>query len=209
MPNWYEWIGYAASLIVLISLIMSSVKRLRWINMIGSLIFSIYGILISSYPVALMNLGIVIVNIYYLRQIYSRKDLFKLISIENNIYLNHFMEVYKKDMSHFIDVDQNINEKDLIRYFVIRNTIPAGLFVGKPAGKNTLEILIDYSTPTYRDFKIAQYLYDKNKEVFLSQGFKVLISKPGQSQHQNYLEKIGFKLSQYKNESYYMKEIQE
>lgn len=209
MPNWYEWIGYAASLIVLISLIMSSVKKLRWINMIGSLIFSIYGILISSYPVALMNLGIVIVNIYYLRQIYSRKDLFKLISIENNIYLNHFMEVYKKDMSHFIDVDQNINGKDLIRYFVIRNTIPAGLFVGKPIGEDTLEILIDYSTPTYRDFKIAQYLYEKNKEVFLSQDFKVLISKPGQPQHQKYLEKIGFKLSQYKNEPYYMKEIQE
>jgi len=77
MPSLVEWIGYIASLIVLISLVMSSVKRLRWINLTGSLIFAVYGVLISSYPVAVMNLGIVLVNTYYLYQIYSKKDLFQ------------------------------------------------------------------------------------------------------------------------------------
>jgi hypothetical protein len=43
MDKYLEYIGYVASLIVLISLLMSSVKRLRWINMIGSLIFGAYG----------------------------------------------------------------------------------------------------------------------------------------------------------------------
>ena len=62
--NILDWIGYVASLIVLVSLLMSSIKKLRWINMVGALIFSIYGFMIGSMPTGLMNLGIVIISKY-------------------------------------------------------------------------------------------------------------------------------------------------
>ena len=35
-----EWIGYIASLIVLVSLLMSSIKKLRWINLFGALMWA-------------------------------------------------------------------------------------------------------------------------------------------------------------------------
>ena len=143
--------------------------------MTGSIIFAIYGLLIKSYPVAVMNMGIVLVNIYYLRQIYGRIDLFKLIPIADYAYFNHFMDVYKKDMSKFIDVQLDITKEGLLKYFVIRNTIPAGLFIGNPIEDDKLEILVDYTTPAYRDFKIAQYLFEQQKEVFLDRGFKFLL----------------------------------
>lgn len=207
MPGWYEWIGYAASLIVLISLIMSSVKRLRWINLTGSLIFAVYGLLITSYPVAVMNLGIVFVNSYYLYQIYSKKDLFELIPIKDNAYFEHFMDVYRKDMSQFINLEHDITQNGLIKFFVSRNTIPAGLFIGKKVEDNKLEIWVDYTTPTYRDFKIAEYIYTQKREVFIEQGFKVLLTKPGKEKHNTYLEKIGFEKTTYLGELYYKKEI--
>ena len=47
-----ELVGYFASLLVLISLLMTSVVKLRVINMIGSLIFAVYALLICSYPTA-------------------------------------------------------------------------------------------------------------------------------------------------------------
>ncbi len=207
MPGWYEWIGYAASLIVLISLIMSSVKRLRWINLTGSLIFAVYGLLITSYPVAVMNLGIVFVNSYYLYQIYSKKDLFELIPIKDNAYFEHFMDVYRKDMSQFINLEHDITQNGLIKFFISRNTIPAGLFIGKKVEDNKLEIWVDYTTPTYRDFKIAEYIYTQKREVFIEQGFKVLLTKPGKEKHNTYLEKIGFEKTTYLGELYYKKEI--
>ena len=61
-----DYLGYAASLIVLISLLMSSIKKLRWINLAGALLFGIYGFMIQSLPTGFMNLGIVIIDIYYL-----------------------------------------------------------------------------------------------------------------------------------------------
>ena len=44
-----ELVGYLASLLVLVSLLMTSVTKLRVINMIGSFIFAIYALLIASY----------------------------------------------------------------------------------------------------------------------------------------------------------------
>jgi hypothetical protein len=39
-----EILGYVASLLVAASLMMSGVRRLRWINLAGSLAFAAYGL---------------------------------------------------------------------------------------------------------------------------------------------------------------------
>lgn len=70
---WLEFLGYIASFIILVSLLMSSIVKLRWINLLGSAIFSVYGFLIGALPVAFMNLCISLINIYYLIKIYHKK----------------------------------------------------------------------------------------------------------------------------------------
>lgn len=61
-----EWIGYAASAGVLLSFLMRDIRTLRMVNSVGCFLFIIYGILLSSVPVILTNVIIVIINIYYL-----------------------------------------------------------------------------------------------------------------------------------------------
>ncbi|SHI23068.1 YgjV family protein [Ferrimonas marina] len=67
----WEWVGYLASILVAISLMMSNIKALRWWNMAGAALFVAYGTAISAIPVALVNGFIVLINIYYLYKIYS------------------------------------------------------------------------------------------------------------------------------------------
>ena len=62
----YELIGYVGSALVVISMLMTSVIRLRVINLAGSLIFTCYALLIRSYPTAAMNVFLVGINIYHL-----------------------------------------------------------------------------------------------------------------------------------------------
>ncbi len=76
-----EIIGYFASLVVAISLMMNSVIKLRVFNLIGSLIFSIYGFLINSYPVAFLNLFISFVNIYYLYKMNKISEYFSILQV--------------------------------------------------------------------------------------------------------------------------------
>ena len=208
MPSLLEWVGYAASLIVLISLLMTSVKRLRWINLFGSLIFAVYGIAIGAIPVGAMNAGIVLINAYFIYQMYTKKDYFTLIQMNHETeYFNHFMSFYKENMKSFMIVEENLDNPNYVKIFTLRNTVPAGLFVCKIIDPSTLEILVDYVTPAYRDFKIGRFLFEDQKDFFKNQGYNKLTSKPGNEKHQSYLKKMGFIEQSIKNETIFVKSL--
>jgi hypothetical protein len=62
-----EWVGYLASLVLMISFLMKNIITLRIINSIGAIIFVIYGFMLDvSWPIVITNLFILGVNVYYL-----------------------------------------------------------------------------------------------------------------------------------------------
>ena len=67
----FELLGYMASVFVAVSLMMRSVTKLRVINLVGAVLFTVYGLIIAAYPVAVVNGFIVLVNIYYLQQMHK------------------------------------------------------------------------------------------------------------------------------------------
>uniref|UniRef100_Q0HY62 Uroporphyrinogen decarboxylase n=1 Tax=Shewanella sp. (strain MR-7) TaxID=60481 RepID=Q0HY62_SHESR len=69
----WEWVGYLASVVVAISLMMSNIKKLRWWNLLGSALFVAYGVAIQAYPVAAVNFFIVLIDAYYLVVIYREQ----------------------------------------------------------------------------------------------------------------------------------------
>ena len=64
--TWMEWIGIAATCLVLISFMQKSEANIRKINMVGSVLFVIYGVLINSLSVWLLNGICILVNLYKL-----------------------------------------------------------------------------------------------------------------------------------------------
>lgn len=66
----WEWVGYLASVVVAISLMMSNIKKLRWWNLVGAALFVAYGLAIGALPVALVNFFIVLIDLYYLIKLY-------------------------------------------------------------------------------------------------------------------------------------------
>ncbi len=71
--SWVEWLGYLASILIGISMFMKDIVKLRFINLIGSILFAIYGFIIKAYPVAIINVIIAFVNIYYIYDITKKK----------------------------------------------------------------------------------------------------------------------------------------
>nr|WP_242131577.1 uroporphyrinogen decarboxylase [Aestuariivivens marinum] len=67
-----EYVGYLASLMVLLSFTMKGIKKLRLVNMIGCILFILYGFLMPSLriglPIIIANVAIFSVNFYYLLQ---------------------------------------------------------------------------------------------------------------------------------------------
>ena len=64
-----EWVGYLASLVLMISFLMKDINTLRIINSIGALLFIVYGfMLVTSWPIIISNTFILGINTYYLSQ---------------------------------------------------------------------------------------------------------------------------------------------
>ena len=68
-----EWVGYSASLFIVISLTMTSIVKLRIINSIGCLLFVIYGLNVKAYHVVISNALIIMINIYNLYMLFKSK----------------------------------------------------------------------------------------------------------------------------------------
>jgi len=188
-----EYIGYLASVIVLISLLMSSVKKLRWINLFGSLAFVVYGFLIKAYPIAILNIFTVSINVYYIVKMANTKTYFKVLEIDKNSkYLEYFLKLHEEDLVKYFDINEiDVDAADL-SFYILRDIVPAGVFSGKRYDDSTLLIQLDYVSPPYRDFSLGKFLYLQQKEVFTNKGFKRLITFTNNPVHMKYLLKMGF-----------------
>ncbi len=190
-----EWLGYAASALVLISLSMSSIARLRWFNLMGASAFVVYGYLIGAWPVTLMNTAIAGVNIYYLFQLYTRKDEFKALEIgADDAYLQEFMAWHGEDIRHWYPDFRALPEEALV-LLVLRNLAVAGILVLVDRGDRTTEILVDYVIPEYADRKVGRYLFYKNRAFFRSRDIEQVIVDSRHIRNHAYFAAMGFRKS--------------
>lgn len=70
MQQAIEAIGYLATVLVASSFLTRSMVRLRALNVAGSGIFIFYGLMVESYPIALLNTFICVVNVFQLLALY-------------------------------------------------------------------------------------------------------------------------------------------
>lgn len=188
--NFVEIIGYAASVLVAVSLMMSSIVKLRVINLVGAAIFSAYGFIIGALPVGFLNGFIAIVDVYYLVEIFTTKEYFRVLEVQpDSAYLKYFLEFHSKDIKKFIPSFSFNPEGSCIVMFVLRNSVPAGLVLADCMSDKSVFVTLDYAIPGYRDFKMGKYVFNK---IFREKEIKKIYTDPGNETHQKYLKKMGF-----------------
>jgi hypothetical protein len=188
-----EWIGYGASLIIALSMTISSIVRFRIINLIGAGLFSAYGFMIGSVPVGVMNGFIVVVDIYFLIQFFSKKEFFEILKVSSaDSYLLKFLKFHREDICKFYpDFNQTPND-NTIQYFILRNMAVAGVLIADKQDDKTLKIILDYVIPEMRDFKIGKFAYHNLHEKFIECGYQRLKADKTSPVHIKYLVKMGF-----------------
>ncbi len=210
--NWVELIGYAASVAIGAAMLMKSLIRLRTIGLLGAVLFSYYGILIHSWPVFLMNGFIAAVHLYYLLQFKRKTEFFEIMSVPtpDTPFLKRFIKFYQKEIAYYFPHFSLEKLRNAYTYFLFRDMVPAALFIAEPRDKETLEIVLDFVTPNYRDLKNAYFLFGKSKKIFGSKGYKRFITPATvPRKHQKYLKRMGFSLVKINGKQYYQKAIGE
>lgn len=64
--NMLEISAYIAMILVLVSFTMKDMVKLRILNSIACAIFVVYGIAHDTMPIVMMNISVILVNVYYL-----------------------------------------------------------------------------------------------------------------------------------------------
>jgi GNAT superfamily N-acetyltransferase len=187
-----ELVGYVASVLVAVSLMMSSILRLRVINLLGSVTFTIYGAMIGAYPVAVVNGFIVLINLYYLRGMLRTKEYFRLLQVRHDSeYLQCFLDYHADEIRRFLPGFAFDGPATDLSVFVLRDMVPAGLLLGR-VRDGALHVALDFVIPQYRDFKIGRYLYAEEAEFFRTRGIREILAPAGNADHAAYLGRMGF-----------------
>lgn len=189
----YALIGYAGSLLVIVSLSMTSVLKLRLLGLAGAVTFLVYGLLIDATPVVVTNLVIIGIHSFYLYRAWTDREYFSVLEVlPGSRYLAEFFDFYRADIERYFPGFRYQPDEGLITLLVLRNMIPAGAFVGRPAEAGALLVSIDYAIPRYRDFKVGKYLFETRSEWFTSRGWTTLRSEATTEAHAKYLRRMGF-----------------
>lgn len=70
MNVYLEIFGYLGTAFVLLSMMMTSINKLRFFNILGSAISAIYALFTHTMPVFFLNAGLIIINIVQLIKYY-------------------------------------------------------------------------------------------------------------------------------------------
>ena len=189
----YELIGYLASILVALSLTMRSILRLRLINLLGAAFFTVYGLLITAYPVAILNGLIVGINLYYLYEMKRAKNYFTILETHYDAaYLRMFLRYYAEDIKRFFPSFSYAPTGRHLIWFILRDLVPVGLFIAETKGPDRLLIQLDYVMPGYRDLRPGTFIYHEQVERFKAQGIAYLEAIPETEAQRDYVRRMGF-----------------
>jgi hypothetical protein len=193
--NFYEIFGYAASALVATALMMTSIIKLRIISLCGATCFVVYGLLIGAYPVAALNSFVILIHLYHLHDAFTAKEYFKLLAIQpQSEYLKFFLNFYDREIKQFLPNFSYTPSETQVTYLILRDLVPAGLFIAEPRDREALMIKIDFVIPGYRDFKVGEFLFTEKSAIFKEKGARKIYSEPGTPKHESYLRRMGFAL---------------
>ena len=183
-----ELIGYTGSLLVIVSMLMTSVVKLRIINTIGSVIFCGYALAIHSYPTAAMQVCLIIINIINLHKLNNTKKEYSAVSAKaDDGFLTHFLFANANDIKKFFP-DFSVPTAGDIIFLITCEQIPAGVFIAQDDGQSNLTVKLDYTTPAYRDCSAGKFFYSHLKKL----GIKKISAETKIPAHEKYLHKMGF-----------------
>lgn len=203
------WLGYLASLLLALGLMVNNDLKFRWLNTGGNISFIIYGAVIGAVPVILTNCLLLSINIVFLYRIYNRKEHFELLEFNNGgILVDRFLTFYQKDIARYFPNFKREQLEGNLNFVVLRDLVIANIFSARTDAEGRAEVLLNYTVPKYRDFKVGSFIFDTEKEFLLSkQVNKVFYRQVDNKQHRKFLIISGFSMQDIKGQTFLCRDI--
>lgn len=184
-----EIFGYVGSVLVVVSMLMSSIVKLRVINTVGSVISCIYAFICRAYPLALMNICLIVINVYSLMRLLKTDKKYELLCANtDDTFVKHFLNYYENDIKKFFPSFDAAQMEGMDAFVVCCEGNYVGLAIGKNAS-GVFDMVLDYATPAYRDTSVGQYFYENISKYKIN---TIRYAQIVSAEHEPYMKKMGF-----------------
>jgi len=188
------YIGYLGSLLLMIGLLVATDLKFRIWNGLGCLAFIIYAVFIDAMPVLLTNAVLLAINFFYFIKIVRRKENFDTVLVEgDDVLLNKFIDYHQEDIKNYSPDFHRSDLSTTTNIVILRDLVIANFCALKIETDNTAKVIVNYTNPKYRDFKVGRYIFNTNKAFLLNLGLdRIVYDAVAKKSHVLFLKKSGF-----------------
>lgn len=189
-----EIVGWAGSAILVVSLLQTRVLRLRWINLLGSAVLLVYNAWIEVWPMVGLNAVLCLINIWALWQLLRTRhdaEAYTVLEVEpDDRYLAHVLTTHHQDIAAHNPGFRHDPASEHSAYLVLRGDETVGVVLVVDAGGGVGEVVLDWVTPSHRDFSPGEFVY-RESGALQRHGFTRVLSPAGMKKP--YYGRIGFR----------------
>lgn len=191
------FIGYLASAFLAVSLIVSSAFKFRWYSLAGQVTFIVYGLMINAMPVVIANGILLVINVYQIIQLYRIREAFDLVPVSpTDELVTCFINRNRKDVDSYFP-SFTVQGQNIRAYITLRDLTIANLFIINLNKDGEALVLMNYTIPKYRDYKVGKFLFEEEKRILLSEGVKrISYAEVTHLGHKKFLARLGFSQTQ-------------
>ena len=183
-----EIVGYIGTALVIVSMMMTSVTKLRIINVCGSAISTVYAVLVGTYPVVLLNVCLMAINVFQLIREFRYKKSFGHLTVDAaDKTLRYFLTYYREDIERLFPDYRLTAYRNTEIHMIYIGVEPVGVLIGTRV-VDSFSIELNYAIPKYRDLSVGNFLFSTLK----AEGIEMLTAPVGTKEHMSYLKKLGF-----------------
>ena len=201
MNIYLEILGYIGTALVIVSMMMTSVVRLRLFNIAGSIISIIYAALSGTWPIVVLNATLAVINsVQLVRERFTghRFSLLKLAA--GDATLAHFLSCYESDIGKYYPTPDTLRslheecergEQDgggVEIYAVFCGAAAVGVIAGERCD-GVMRLIIDYTVPQFRDTSVGRFIGKSLCDL----GIHELHAATSDKKQIKYLTRVGFK----------------
>lgn len=184
----YNCIGYAGSLFVIISMMMTQMIKLRFFNSTGCVFSIIFCVLTLNMPVLILNASLLIINVFQIIRYFSTKRIYEIIDIEVTGHtLRHFINKYRQRIMAENPSFFNRYPDSNYAKVVFCDDAVVGMIVGRRDG-DKVDFFMNYVDPNYRSKTLVNLLISAIK----NDNIKVSIMTAVPEKHYKIYQKFGW-----------------
>lgn len=189
--TYIELIGYAGSLIIAISMLMTSILKMRWFILVGNITFIVYGSFIGAYPIIVLNAFNLAVNAWFIWQAYKLQGNYAVLSANLNApMLERFLIYYINDIQKYFPSFRSFDSEDIV-FLIVKGTAVISVAGFSPNKDGSYNVVLDYVARTHRNLKPGKLLFER-ENVFERLNTDAIFARSYHKKHSTYLRKMKF-----------------